>query len=169
MKNHVCRRKLSAVYRFSALRVCCAVLCCAVCTVVQAEERKRLYKPICTYPEQRAEENRRVTKLSTMAKDWRWMYRRIPQVDYWFNRKTWWHDLLPNKDIHWAYLHTHRFGQEETAECSAGCGVPEDGEDVFFQCPKFQEVKAAINDSLKTLLTPDTLVTWLRFSNTKAT
>lgn len=179
LKNCECRRKVTAVHRLSALRVCCAfrtVSNDAVCVVagmmpmdVLAEERKRLYETKSTVPEQQREQKKIEEKrsLQRWQRKWdasakgRWTYRLIPQVEHWVNRKHgetnyYLTQMLTGHGCFKAYL--HRFGHGESAECATGCGVPEDAEHVFFQCPKFQQERAAVNDYLKTSLTPETLV-----------
>ena len=59
----------------------------------------------------------------------RWTHRLLPQVNEWVNRKHgevnyYLTQMLSNHGCFRAYL--HRFKHEETLQCSAGYGVPED-------------------------------------------
>jgi len=81
-------------------------------------------------------------------------------VDSWINCK---HEevnyyliqMLSGHGCYRAYL--HKFRHENFPDCPTGCGVPENAEHVFFQCPHFnieredlkKEVNRALTDNLE--------------------
>lgn len=170
------RRKVAAVHRLSALRVSCAFRTLsddAACVIagmmpieVLAVERKQLYETRrITASDERSELERTLkqdsiqrwqAKWDTSAKG-RWTHRLIPRIDSWLNRKHgevnyYLTQVLSNHGCFKAYL--HRFKYEDSPDCPAGCGMPEDCEHAFFACPRFAGDRKVLEDVLG--VTPNT-------------
>lgn len=52
----------------------------------------------------------------------------------------------------------YRFKHDDSPECPAGCGVVENAEHVFFECPRYGRERRKLEGALKATPKPETLV-----------
>lgn len=176
------RRKVATVYRLSALRVSSAfrtvsedavyVIAGMIPIHVIAEERKKLYQQRNIPLELRKQQKReaRLQSLLQWQMEWdasekgRWTHRLIPLLERWVNRKHgvvnyYLTQMLSGHGCYRAYL--HRFKHDDTPDCTAGCGVPEDAEHAFFRCPRFLTERQKLEETLDGAFAPDNVVEYM--------
>ncbi|GBP06988.1 Retrovirus-related Pol polyprotein from type-1 retrotransposable element R1 2 [Eumeta japonica] len=104
-------------------------------------------------------------KASTLqcdaAKKGRWTYRLIPQIDVWLNLNHgevnyYLTQMVSGHGCFRAYLHSIK--RDDLLECTFCPAEPEDAEDVFFVCPRFNLQCDELEKILNQRIQPETLV-----------
>lgn len=173
------RRKLTGVYRLSALRVASAyrtvskeaieVIAGMMPIEELSEERRRTYrrrKGTQTEADQVKRQERQIS-LMHWQEAWdrsdkgRWTYRLIPCIDKWVNRahgsvNYYLTQMLSGHGCFRGYLYKYKY--EDSPECPTCSEVNEDAEHVFFHCPRYQTYRAALEQTLGRRITAETLV-----------
>ena len=180
MKVDTYTRKITPIYRRAALRVICAfrtVSYEAACVISGmppiervVEERARTYRRLREDRNANRHGITREEQLETIvrwqerwnsAETGRWTHRLIPNIEGWLRRKHGEvdHYLTQFLSGHGCFLdYQKRFGITNNDLCPTCLSVVEDAEHVFFECPRFRDDRARLNEVLQQRSTPDSII-----------
>lgn len=174
-------RKLTTVYRRSALRVASAyrtVSDDAVCIIagmppidLLAVERKKVFDARRRTIDKSQKEIWDAARKKTIT-DWqtrwdvsdkgRWTHRLIPKIEHWIERRHgevhyYLTQFLTGHGCFRAYL--HRFKLEDSPNCPVCSDAMEDAEHVFCECSRYQQEREDLESYLQIRVTPESIMT----------
>ena len=161
LKYKTYTHSISAVYRTTALRVCCAyrtvsdeaafVVGGLIPIDLLAKERKLVYEKKLSAQEARDRSlSEWQTRWSTSTKS-RWTYELIPNIKNWMDRKYGDVDFYVTQFLtgHGCFReYLNRFGLKESAACPYCYAPLQNARHVFFDCPRFDNERGLLNAQL---------------------
>lgn len=179
IENNSNRKSLERIHRLNALRVVSGyrtvsaeasfVISGMMPITLQIEESQRIYHQRTSNAVAKKEIKRRekANSLRNWQDRWdnaeygRWTRRLIPNIADWTNRKHgevnyYLTQILSGHGTFKSYL--YRIGKEESPHCPACANTEESAEHVFFECPRFEEVRSIMEQKIGRRLRVENLV-----------